>query len=298
MLPFFFVGPISGKKLQLVPSNIDCVGIHAYDNNKDHTPDNCFLEVQELNVPQWEAIPCLFCAWKELYNCILNQYLFPEKQDNLQHLEHVRSQYFATPKDIGIIGSQAKTQFYRQQFYRQQLLRLHFPTILRNAIKRHIEQDIKKKRFQFPTNVTRSEFLNMVFDNSIAQLEKQLWKCAYSNVNLTIVNLWTRFSFERINDDMSHFTQLGELTNIVFICRLLNTRKKLSKEKIMNLFLHQNWIDVPDYVRLLINPNSSLDWIAPKVWTKREIDLFEFISSDFTNNTLSCDYCFLKNQIE
>jgi hypothetical protein len=136
-----------------------------------------------------------------------------------------------------------------------------------------------------------------VFNNSIQQFEKQSWKCGYSNVNLTIENFWTRFSFERINDDLPHFTQLGELTNIVFICRLLNTYKKLSQEKIMDMFLHQNLIFVPDHIRFFIDPNSSLDQVAPKVWTQREIDLFEFTSFNFTNNTLDCDYCFLKKQI-
>jgi hypothetical protein len=287
------VGPISGQKLQLVPSALNSVGIHAHDNDKEHTPDNCFLEIQSLNVPQHEAIPCLFCAWKQLYNCILHQYMFPKEQDNSKHLEYVRSQYFVSVIDLNITGYGANPQFYEQQRRRR-----HFPSILRSAIQNHINHDIKKKRFELPRNIPRKEYLKIVYDNSIQQLEKQSWRCAYSNVNLTIANIWTRFSFVRIDDDLPHFTQLGELTNIVFICRSLNTPKKLSKEIIMDMLLHQNLLPIPEYIRLQINPNSSKDWVAPKVWTQREIDLFEFISSDFTNNTLSCDYCFLKNQIK
>jgi hypothetical protein len=286
------VGTISGQQLKLVPTEINPVGIHAYDNDKYHTPDNCFLEVQNINVSQHEAIPCLFCSWKELYNSILDQYIFPEKQNNLKHLEYVRSQYFVTPKDIGIVKSKLGHIHYKQQ-----VRRFHFTTILRNSIYGHIRRDIEVKRFELPTNITRLKFIDIVYGKSIQQLEKQLWKCAYTNVNLTIENLWTRISFERIDDDLPHFTQLGELTNIVFICRLLNSAKKLSKEIIMDYFLHQNLISVPNYIRLQINPNSSLDWVSPKVWTQREIDLLEFTSLK-TNNTLSCDYCFLKDQIK
>jgi hypothetical protein len=66
----------------------------------------------------------------------------------------------------------------------------------------------------------------------------------------------------------------------------------------MDMFLHQNLIPVPDFIRTKLDPNSSLDQVAHKVWTQREIDLFEFTSSNFTNDTLSCDYCFLKKQIK
>jgi hypothetical protein len=45
-------GPISGKTLKLSYDEINCVGIHAYDNDKSHTDENCFLEIQEFNVPQ------------------------------------------------------------------------------------------------------------------------------------------------------------------------------------------------------------------------------------------------------
>jgi hypothetical protein len=287
------VGSISGQKLQVVPIEINSVGIHKYNNDKEHTPDNCFLESQELNVPQHEAIPCLFCAWRNLYNCILDLHINPETQDNSQHLEYVRSQYLVERKDIDKIVLR-KNYTSRAQ----QLRNHHFPTILREAIHSHIECDRKLKRFQFPTNIRSSTFRTIVYNNSIKQLEKQLWKCAYTDINLTIENLWTRFSFERINDDLPHFTQTGELTNIVFICRLLNTPKKLSKEKIMDNFLHQNLIPLPEHIRVLINPQSSFNWVSPKLWTQREIDLLEFTSSNFTNDTLSCDYCFLKNQIK
>jgi hypothetical protein len=286
-----YIGPISGKVLQLVPTTINSVGMHKHNNDKEHTPDNCFLEIQELNVQQHEAIPCLFCAWKQLFNSILDQHVFPEKLDNSKHLEYVRSQYFVTPKNINIIVSKVNPLFYDQQ-----RLERHFPSILRNAVQNHIKHDIRANRFQFPRNIPRKEFLQIVYDNSIKQLEKQLWKCGYTNIDLTILNTWTRFSFERIDDDLPHFTQTGELTNIVFICRLLNTSKKLSQEKITNMFLHQNLIFVPDYIRLQIEPKSSLDWVAPKLWSQREIDLLEFVCFK-PNNTLSCDYCFLKNQM-
>jgi hypothetical protein len=285
-------GPISGKQLQFVPNGVNCVGIHKYDNDKNHTQDNCFLEVQELNVCQHEAIPCLFCAWKQLFNCLLNQRMFPEQQDNVKHLEYVRSQYFITAGDIGIINARKNHAFYA----RQKRLR-YFPTILRGAIQDHIKADLKRKRFKFPSNISRKKYLKIVYDNSIQQLEKQSWKCGYTNVNLTIENFWTRFSFERINNDLPHFTQLGELTNIVFVCRLLNVQRQLSKEKITDYLLYQNLLPIPDYVRVSIDANSSFDQVSSKLWTQREIDLLEFTSLK-KNNTLSCDYCFLKNQIK
>jgi hypothetical protein len=119
-----YVGLISGKILRLVPSDINSVGIHKHDNNKEHTPDNCFLEVQELNVCQHQAIPCLFCSWKQLFNFILHQHLFPENQDNSQHVEYMRSQYFVTVKDINIVRSNVNVLVYYKQIRDH-----HFPII-------------------------------------------------------------------------------------------------------------------------------------------------------------------------
>jgi hypothetical protein len=281
-------GPISGTILQLITKKVNCVSIHKYDNSKEHTPDNCFLEVQEINVAQWEAIPCLFCAWKNLFTKILDQYM--NEQDNSEYLSFVRSQYFVKPKDIDIIH-------YNAKYYNKQKLYYHFPSILNQAIKNHIRGDIENKRFAFPDNIDRLEFVKIVYHNSIKQLEKQLWKCAYTDVNMSIENLWTRFSFERINGILPHFTQLGELTNIIFVCRLLNASRQLSKDKIIVYFLHQNLVPIPDWIRFQINPHSSKDDVAPALWTKREIDLLEFTSLK-PNNTSNCNYCFLKKQIK
>jgi hypothetical protein len=285
------VGPISGQILKFGTSEKRVVGIHKYDNSKEHIPSNCFLEFQDMNVSQHKAIPCLFCAWKDLYTRLLDQFVNPYI-DNSQHLLDMRLQYKMTIKDLGILYNK-----HNRQMYELQVQNRVFPRILRHAIQYHISEDIVKKRFKLPTNISRTQFVDIVFKNSLNLLDEQSWKCAYSHVNMTIENIWTRFSFERINDKISHFTESGKVSNIVFICRLLNTSEKLSRMKLLDNLLHQNLVEIPNTIRMQINPNSSENWVAPLIWNQQEIDLLEFTPYVISKDSLLCNKCQLFNNV-
>ncbi len=238
-------GLITGVMLKLEGGE-NVVGIHRFSNKEDHFPDNVFLECQELNVSQHHAISSLFEAWKELYYHLITNFSNQYVEDNTE-LNNVRTQYNTTPKQSGITtGIEHDKNKYRKMCREQ-----HFPSILRQAIGDHIRNDIKTSRFVLPANVSIKSFAKVVFEKSIKKFELQRGRCAYSNVSLTIKNCWQRISFERVDNNLPHFTFDGELTNIVFVCRLFNgSRKQMSTEKILTYFLHQKLVPVPDSVRL------------------------------------------------
>lgn len=61
-------GLITNSIMLFTTHGQNCVGIHRKNNKLDHIPENCFLEVQELNVAQFKAIPDLFDAWQSVLN--------------------------------------------------------------------------------------------------------------------------------------------------------------------------------------------------------------------------------------
>ncbi len=117
-------------------------------------------------------------------------------------------------------------------------------------IHHNIQQDIKVGRFTLPTNITKKQFSNMVYVNSIKQLEKQKAKCGLTEIGLTYKRQWNEFSFERINNLLPHFEQDGSMPNCIFICRVLNVPRQLSKKMILEYFLQQILVEVPANVRL------------------------------------------------
>lgn len=54
--------------------------------------------------------------------------------------------------------------------------------------------------------------------------------------------MWTRFSFERLNNDLPHFNENAELPNCVFICRLFNSAHQLSKRMSLEYLLTQKLV--------------------------------------------------------
>lgn len=233
-------GLISNKKMKFTTNGEYCLGIHRKYNVKEHIPENCFLEIQEMNVQQGDGIPDLFEAWKSIYRHFVSSF---EKNDKTDYLQKFQEQYHLKPNDIGIFYADGNNLYNKARRAK------HFPTILRRKIGDHLDADINKNRFQLPPNVSRAQFINMVYPNAIVQLEKQKARCGYTNVGLTIENSWTRFSFERIKNDLPHFTSDGKLPNCILICRLFNAPRQLSTRKILDIFLNQILVEVPIEVR-------------------------------------------------
>ncbi len=106
-------------------------------------------------------------------------------------------------------------------------------------IQSNIFADTRSKRFAFPKDVTRKEFVNKVYKNALIQLEKQKGRCGLTDIGLTYLPKWNQISLERINNDLPHFAQDANLPNCIFICRMFNVARQLSRKMILEYFLVQ-----------------------------------------------------------
>jgi hypothetical protein len=243
-------GIITNMKLKLTTNSQNSAGIHRKDNSVDHVPENCFLEVQELNVPQYDSIPDLQAAWVEVYSLLVTYF---DEDEPLDCFQPFQENLTATPKSLGININP------RTYAYNKELRNKYLKYILHCDIRSHILEDVKKQRFKLPPETTMNQFVKLVYPNAIAQLKKQEGRCAYSHIGLTIPNLWTRFSFERLDNNLPHFTNDGKLPNCVFICRLFNGSRQLSRKMILEYFLMQNLVKVPDNIRTKVQQILNSD---------------------------------------
>ncbi len=315
---------ITNMPLKMEISGENCVGIHCIDNSQKHSEKNCMLALQELNVAQWDAIPCLIKAWEDLFLRLIDSFIFKDKIKEVSTLWNENLK----PKDIGIIkptgflenGKYSKKQ-YREQvnIYSRAKFQCHFKTILKHNIIHTLNHDLERSMFEIATD-KKLEFIKIVYKNSLKKLKAQNYKCAYSGIDLDVENTYRRFSMERIiGKKRSHFGKDGNLNNIVFVCRLLNGPKQMSREKVLTYFLSQIRIPVPPEARLkaelelnLIqnpitkqkqeDPNlqkaEELDYIPQKNLKQKELDsmspikkqkveklsMFEYFSKKKENN--------------
>jgi hypothetical protein len=220
------VGPISGVPLKLEAKGHNCVGIHRYDNRKQHVIDNIFLEVQEMNIAQRDAIPCLFRAWASLFATI----------SNVQ--QSTSTQYASAQPILAKSDSSQASNVVKK-----------WCSVLKRHIYRHVQEDVVHGRQHSIPKINRGAFFQIVYENALVKLEQQQYRCFYSNVPLTHVPSYCQFSFERINNKLSHFTDDGTLENVVFVCRLLNGPRQMSRAKILDYTLHQTLVPLSDEIR-------------------------------------------------
>ena len=238
-------GLITNAVMKLTTNNKNCLGIHRFDNKQPHDVNNCFLEVQELNVAQRDAIPCLKEAWTQLFKYFVNE--LSGHCDETNYLQLFRDQYEMTPSMLGII-----TKKNYNTRYDKQLRDTHFKSTLMLRIKNNITHDIKNARLRLPTNISSAQFRKIVYANAIEQLETQNGRCGLSHIGLIHTSAWNQFSFERINNSLPHFTQNGGMANCMFICRLFNVNRQLSSRMILKYFLQQQLVEVSDNIRLRV----------------------------------------------
>ena len=262
-------GPITGMPLKMEVNGHNCVGVHCRDNTLEHTPANTFLELNEANAPQHSAIPCLFKAWTELYTYLVTYFQNTDKHDDATFLEFIKKQLLLTIGDLGIPRGRLTKRAHDTQVNLK-----HLPSMLKLHIRRHLNDDIKNRGFHLPAGIDKLAFSRTLYNNTVVKLYEQKWRCTYSGVPLTMETKWNHFSFERINEDLPHFTESGELTNIVFICRMFNVPRQLSRLKILTYFLHQTLVPLPDNVRKIAQTeldalNISQPLQPRKPYTKR-----------------------------
>lgn len=237
-------GAITNVVMKLTTNQSNCVGIHRKDNSQDHRPENCFLEVQELNVQQWDAIPDLTEAWKCVFQHFVNAFT-RGCEDTVDHMQLFRDQLALTPKDLGLTFESCGGK----NAYCVQCYKLHFQTCLERRIRNNIERDLKKKRLELVDGISVKQLGAAVYPNALNQLEKQHGCCFYSQIGLTHIGSWSQLSLERLDNNLPHFTNDGQLNNCVFICRLFNVPKQLSTTLLLQYFLEQKLVAVSAVVR-------------------------------------------------
>lgn len=236
-------GYFTGFPLGLVPGNWQA-SIHNLNTaEKEHRPENCVLDILELNVNQGGhegAIPSLPVAAAELFQAFLDNYDAPPLPGDkwLNALTQTRQQ-------LGIIRRKLSQKEYDKQAHE-----IHLPSILSRMIVNNHNEDKIKKRYQNWTPITQEEHRDLqrlVVQKIIAQG----CRCAYSGVPLTMTNGWQRLSFERLDNSRAHFGNRN-LENVVFICRILNGFPQMSRAKMCHLVLGQTAVLVPANLRLSI----------------------------------------------
>ncbi len=237
-------GLITNAPMELVSNGTNSVGIHRLNNKEEHVPNNCFLELQNLNVSQHSAIPSLQEAWKEVFTFLVKQ--FQEPDDQIAHTAFMNEQLHMSGPDLGFSTTDLSSKEYSRK-----VRNYHLPTILRIAIRYHTKADIRDYSFQHIFE-NQTQLYQMTYKYAVKQLQVQNWKCYYTGIPLTIDNLWTRISFERQHNSPWHFTPSGELGRTVFICRLFNSARQLSRLKILQYLLTQIMVEVPSDVRQMV----------------------------------------------
>lgn len=236
-------GYFTGFPLGLVPGDWQA-SIHNLNTAaKEHRPEDCVLDVFELNVNQGgpgRAIPCLPLATTELFQAFLDNYNAPPLPGDtwLNALAQ-------TLQQLGIVWSDMdKKQYNKQRNAR------YLPAILSVMILNHHGEDKVQNRYEEWKPLTKPE--NAQLRRAVVQkIIDQGCRCAYSGVPLTWTNGWQRLSFERLDNSRPHFENHG-LENIVFICRILNGSAQMSRAKMCQLVLGQTVVPVPAHLRLAI----------------------------------------------
>lgn len=237
------VGYYTGFPLTLASGDWQASIHNLVPAQKDHRPENCVLDIFELNINQGGssgAIPDLGVAIDALFKAFLANYGAPPLPGDTWL--HALSQ---TPQEMGITGSRTN-----QKEYQKQCSEKHLPRILSIMITNHHRNDKIKKRDLNWRPLTREENRKLERD-VVEKLIAQGCRCAYSHVPLTWTNGWQRLSFERLDNSRPHFENRG-LDNVVFICRSLNGPAQMSRAKMLELMLGQTKVPVPPDMRLAI----------------------------------------------
>ncbi len=99
-------GKITNTILNLTTNSQNCLGIHRLDNKKEHVPENCFLEVQELNSPQYDVIKKFGSKFfnillMSLVEIMIKQIIYNYVEINIMpHQKHLESNIMVVRKNI------------------------------------------------------------------------------------------------------------------------------------------------------------------------------------------------------
>ena len=97
-----------------------------------------------------------------------------------------------------------------------------------------------------------------------------------TDAKVTILNIWSRFSFDRINDSIPHFLIRADgtidLSNIQIIARLLNTAAKWTRPKFVHALLCQLLVPLPAAVRRFLEGEQAMTKAVDVIATRKEVE--------------------------
>jgi hypothetical protein len=239
------ISPWGGVKMVLAPNADNRAGIHNLDNT-DKTHKNWTIDLCEFNVQQHgDVIPCIETDYTKVYTK-MNE-IFTNISDDAAtdaHLNKFTTNFNSTPKQNGVTASRTEDS----KLYDRQLQEKHLKKIMAIAIANHYANDIKKNRIKPVADPKK--FKKDLVEKVLALILKQLGKCHYNHIPLTIKNLYTRFSLERLDNNKAHFNADGTITDTtVIVCRLFNVSAQMSRKKLLTYYLNQKLVAVPAEAR-------------------------------------------------
>jgi hypothetical protein len=242
------ISPWGGVKMVLKPNAENRASIHNLDNT-DETHKNWTIDLWEFNVQQdGDAIPCIETAYTDVYTKMNEIFASPTADDaatTAAHLEKFTTNLKSTPKQNGVTPSSMTDK----KLYNHQMKKMHLRTIICRAITNHYHEDVFIAKRMKPV-ADPKKFKKDLVEKVLALILKQLGKCHYSHIPLTIENLYTRFSLERLDNNKAHFNADGTIPDTtVVVCRLFNVAAQMSRKKLLNYYLNQKLVAVPAEAR-------------------------------------------------
>jgi hypothetical protein len=280
-------GLISGIELNWTGKGDFQAGVHRHNNLADHDEDNCFFDCQEMNVPQWTAIPSLIDAWTKVY-IHFNSYLVSGHPCPNTAFEMAIEQSLADIMKLKMCDIDTAKKH-------------HFRSILYDRVVSDIKADVRKGRLDRIPEHLRSVFYANAYNASIKQLERQGFRCFYSNINLVVAaniptESFAQFSLERLNNDWPHFCGNGQGSNCVGIARLFNSDPSMSMAKVLTCYLNQTlvpreklaedvaklWLATPSLLNVS-REEDELSYTSATRWLQRPAHVLAFPEKDSKN---------------
>lgn len=234
------IGVHSNMKLSFEGNSNWRASVHNLDpTTKTHTPSNCILEIFEMNVQQHTAIPDLFAAYRALWRAMATP-VDPSRVAS--NVFRFKNNFARSPKLNGCLekpGSQAYFDWLRAH---------HLKHIIRKSICRHLAKDEVLGGSNWYNTPTKRQELVHACVSKLCDKQKTL--CFYSGCLMSFRNDWTRFSFERIDNKKPHFLPGNDLSNVVFVCRILNSSAGWNRKKLLTVLLSQKEVRLGAGVRL------------------------------------------------
>jgi hypothetical protein len=241
------ISPWGGVKMVLEPNAENRASVHNLDNT-DETHENWTIDLCEFNVRQdGDAIPCIETDYTDVYTKMNEIFTIPTADDvaTTVHLQKFTTNFNSTPKQNGVAANYTEDS----KLYKRQMQEKHLRCIIAMAIARHYHTDVFRAKRMKPV-ADPKKFKKDLVEKVLALILKQLGKCYYSHIPLTIKNLYTRFSLERLDNNKPHFNADSTIPNTtVVVCRLFNVPAQMSRKKLLNYYLHQTLVAVPAEAR-------------------------------------------------